>query len=134
MSDETTVSREPRNFDSDLEKSKTQEDSAYLDKVYKRRFGSILNGHIVEIRRAVHPQEERAGFDKVILFDNGEQITIEEKIRRNTYGHKDFHIELKSVVEKGVPGCQGRRGRQEHAPHNRQGRARGKSTSCHQSS
>lgn len=95
----TIVRRTPHKYYDKLDQSKQKEQSEWMDKQYRLRF-SPLHGKIKEIRQATW-EEEKTGIDKIIIFENGTTLAIEEKHR-----YVDFTDMLLEYVERedGKPG------------------------------
>jgi hypothetical protein len=80
------------NFLNDLEYSLEQRDNDLFDNWYYRTFPGLNKIEFVHELKT-----QRKGIDKVLYFDNGKAITIDEKKRRRNYN--DILLELWSVWE-----------------------------------
>ncbi len=84
-------------FKTDLKYSLDQRECEWFDNFYHRVFPGIKDIEVVE-----DLVRQRKGIDKVISFNSGYQVTIDEKKRRKDYG--DILIEIWSNYEKGKRG------------------------------
>lgn len=80
-------------FHSDLEYSLEKRENEIFDSFYYRIFPGLK---LIEFAKDIGIQ--RKGIDKILYFESGRQITIDEKKRREDYG--DILLELWSVWEQ----------------------------------
>ncbi len=79
-------------FAVDLEYSLEKREDKFFDNFYFRIFKGLKQ---IKLVSDIHLQKE--GVDKILLFENGKQLLVDEKKRRKDYG--DILLEEWSVVE-----------------------------------
>jgi hypothetical protein len=79
-------------FKTDLQYSLSQRECDLFDSFYYRVFPNLANIEFVE-----DMERQRKGIDKVLHFQSGYKVTIDEKKRRKDYG--DILLEIWSVHE-----------------------------------
>jgi len=80
-------------FKTDLEYSLESRENEIFDKFYFRAFSGL-----VQITFVSDITTQKRGIDKLLNFDNGKVVSIDEKKRRTNYG--DIALELWSVWEQ----------------------------------
>ena len=85
-------------FKTDLEYSLESGEDILFDNFYRRIFGNSL----VRIEKAEDLERQFQGIDKILHFDSGKKILVDEKKRRKDYG--DILVEIYSNTEKKTPG------------------------------
>jgi hypothetical protein len=86
------------NFSDSLEKSKAQEDAAWWPVVYKKAFP----GYVAAVSVRNDGWAQRGGIDRVITLKSGKTVTVDEKVRYESYN--DILLERWSNKEKKTPG------------------------------
>ncbi len=81
------------NFDIDLQYSIEERDNEDLDNFYKRVFPDLKEIEFVE-----DLELQKKGIDKILRFNNGKEVMIDEKKRRKDYG--DILLEEYSDYDK----------------------------------
>jgi hypothetical protein len=69
------------NFSDSLEKSKAQEDAAWWPVVYKKAFP----GYVAAVSVRNDGWAQRGGIDRVITLKSGKTVTVDEKVRYESY-------------------------------------------------
>lgn len=86
-------------FNSMLEKSHSEDNDAFFDNVYRKRFFT----NMVSVTRFPHDgPHQRGGIDAIVTLSSSEIIKIDEKLREKDYG--DILLEYYSDTERGIPG------------------------------
>lgn len=85
-------------FADSLAWSKEQEDAPWWIPVYRKAFPGFVSA--VSVRNDGWAQ--RGGIDRVITLASGKTVTVDEKVRRKSYG--DILLEQWSSLERRVPG------------------------------
>jgi len=80
-------------FDIDLKYSLEARENELFDTFYYRVFSNLR-----DIELVMDKERQRKGIDKILYFNNGKQVSIDEKKRRKDYG--DILLELWSVWEE----------------------------------
>ncbi len=80
-------------FQSDLEYSLNERENEIFDKFYYRIFKNLKE---IKIVNDINMQKD--GIDKILIFENGKELLIDEKKRRKDYG--DILLEEWSDFEK----------------------------------
>lgn len=80
-------------FKTDLEYSLEENECELLDSFYHKMFPGLRDIEIVK-----DLERQKKGIDKVLTLNRGQQLTIDEKKRRENYG--DILLELWSVWEE----------------------------------
>jgi len=83
-------------FHTDLEWSLDERDNDMFDSLYRKVFPRVKDIHFADDIKT-----QKKGIDKIITFENGNFVTIDEKKRRKDYG--DILLEIWSV-DYDVPG------------------------------
>ena len=68
-------------FHTDLEYSLDKSDDNDIDAVYRKAFPNLTNIEVV-----TDLEQQKKGIDKLLIFDSGKVILIDEKRRRRDYG------------------------------------------------
>ena len=87
-----------RSFAESLAASKAQEDAEWWEVVYRKAFPSMDS--MMSVRNDGWAQ--RGGIDRVVLLKSGKSITIDEKVRYQSY--PDILLEQWSSFERKTPG------------------------------
>jgi len=81
------------NFKSDLEYSLNERENKMFDNFYYRVFPGLVKIDFIE-----DMEMQKEGIDKILVFESGYEITVDEKKRRKDYG--DILLEIWSVWEQ----------------------------------
>jgi hypothetical protein len=84
-------------FNTDLAYANNSADNYLIDSFYKTKFPGLKEIQFVE-----DLEMQKLGIDKILHFENGKQVTIDEKKRRVDYG--DILLELWKNKEMKKPG------------------------------
>lgn len=89
------------NFPADLSYSLDKTDDTFVDEVYKKAFP-----HLKEIRVVTDLETQKKGIDKILVFEGGNTVFVDEKRRRKDYG--DILLEEYSNWERKTVGWLGK--------------------------
>lgn len=93
----TTGETKLNDFKTDLEYSLESGEDKLFDNFYYRIFPTLKS-----IEKVVDKELQLKGIDKILIFESGKKVLIDEKKRRKDYG--DIAIEIYSNTEKKTPG------------------------------
>ena len=88
-------------FSTDLEYSLENNSDEEIDGKYYKAFP-----HLIRIEKVIDKERQMQGIDKILIFENGHRINVDEKKRRKDYG--DILLEEYSDYDKKKIGWLGR--------------------------